>query len=138
GRSVSLLLLDIDHFKNLNDAHGHGAGDAILHGMAQRVAGSIRSVDTVARYGGEEFAVVCPELGPEEAYGLASHLHEAIRDAGFPVEDGVVDVRVSIGVASWPQQATTSTELMRAADAALSQAKASGRDRVAAATVPHR
>jgi diguanylate cyclase (GGDEF)-like protein len=138
GRSVSLLLLDIDHFKNLNDTHGHGAGDAILHGMAQRVAASIRSVDTVARYGGEEFAVVCPELGPEEAYGLASHLHEAIRGAGFPVEDGVVDVRVSIGVASWPQQATTSTELMRAADAALSQAKASGRDRVAAATVPHR
>ena len=138
GRSVSLLLLDIDHFKNLTDTHGHGAGDAILHGMAQRVAASIRSVDTVARYGGEEFAVVCPELGPEEAYGLASHLHEAIRGAGFPVEDGVVDVRVSIGVASWPQQATTSTELMRAADAALSQAKASGRDRVAAATVPHR
>ena len=138
GRSVSLLLLDIDHFKDLNDSHGHGAGDAILHGMAQRVAANIRSVDTVARYGGEEFAVVCPELGPEEALELAAHLHQAIRGSGFSIEDGVVDVRVSMGVASWPQQATTSTELMRAADAALSQAKRRGRDRVTAAVAQHR
>jgi len=138
NRSMSLLVLDIAHFKDLNDSHGHGAGDAILHAMATRVAASVRPVDTVARYGGEEFAVVCPELGPGEAMEFARHLWEAVRGEGFDIGGELVDVRVSLGVASWPQQATTSAELLRAADAALAEAKRRGRDRVAPATAAHR
>jgi diguanylate cyclase (GGDEF)-like protein len=133
GRSTALLILDIDHFREINDLHGHTAGDAILAGVAARIVGSVRAVDRVARYGGEEFAVVCPELDPGQAYAMALSVWSAVRDAPFQVDDTSVDVRVSVGVASWPSQASTSTELLRAADAALAQAKARGRDQVRAA-----
>jgi diguanylate cyclase (GGDEF)-like protein len=133
GRSVAVLILDIDHFREINDSHGHTAGDAILAGVAARVVDSVREVDRVARYGGEEFAVVCPELDADQAYAMALSVWSAVRDKPFDAEGASVDVRVSVGVASWPRQATTSTELLRAADAAMAQAKARGRDHVRAA-----
>jgi diguanylate cyclase (GGDEF)-like protein len=132
-RSVALLILDIDHFREINDVHGHAAGDAILAAVAARVVGSVREVDRVARYGGEEFAVVCPELDPADAHALALRVWSAVRDEPFEVGGTPVEVRVSVGVASWPRQAATSAELLRAADAAVSRAKGSGRDRVRAA-----
>jgi len=133
GRSVSLLILDLDHFRVLNDSYGHAAGDAILAAVAARVSASVRSVDRVARYGGEEFAVVCPELDVASARALAEHLWTAVREEPFDIGGTPVTVRISVGVASWPEQARTSTELLRAADAAMAQAKRSGRDRVAQA-----
>jgi diguanylate cyclase (GGDEF)-like protein len=132
-RDVALLILDIDHFRELNDVHGHAAGDAILAAVAARVVGSVRAVDRVARYGGEEFAVVCPELDPADAHALALRVWGAVRDEPFDVGGTPVEVRVSVGVASWPRQAATSAELLRAADAAVSRAKGSGRDQVRAA-----
>jgi len=87
----------------------------------------------VARYGGEEFAVVCPELDPADAHALALRVWGAVRDEPFDVGGTPVEVRVSVGVASWPRQAATSAELLRAADAAVSRAKGSGRDQVRAA-----
>lgn len=137
-RSVSLLILDLDHFRELNDTYGHAAGDAVLGAVAARVVASARGVDRVARYGGEEFAVVCPELDPTGALALAQRLWDAVRAEPFDVEGQRIVVRISIGVASWPQQARTSTELIRAADAAVSSAKRSGRDRVAQAADPAR
>ena len=132
-RDVALLILDIDHFREINDIHGHAAGDAILAAVAARVVGSVRTVDRVARYGGEEFAVVCPELDPADAHALALRVWGAVRDEPFDVGGTPVEVRLSVGVASWPRQAATSAELLRAADAAVSRAKGSGRDQVRAA-----
>ena len=132
-RDVALLILDIDHFREINDIYGHTVGDAVLAAVAARVVGSVREVDTVARYGGEEFVVVCPELDPADAHALALRVCErrprrAVRRRGHP---GAGPARV--GVASWPRQAATSAELLRAADDAVSPAKGSGRDQVRAA-----
>lgn len=135
GRSMSLLILDVDHFKAVNERYGHGAGDAVLHAIASRIVANVRPVDTVARYGGEEFAVICPELPPDEAVEFGGHLWDAIRRSPFVFGDTRVDLRVSVGVASWPEQALTSTELLRAADAAVSEAKRQGRDRVESAAI---
>jgi len=129
-RCCSLLILDIDHFRDINSLHGHAAGDQVLAGVAARITASVRSVDRVARYGGEEFAVVCPELDPESAVVAAERVWHAVRDQPFMVDGTPVVVRVSIGVASWPRQAGTSTELLRAADSAVTQAKSLGRDQV--------
>jgi diguanylate cyclase (GGDEF)-like protein len=131
GRCCSLLILDIDHFREINSQHGHAAGDQVLAGVAARIGASVRGVDHVARYGGEEFAVVCPELDLAQAVAAAESVWRAVRDQPFEVDGGSVDVRVSIGVASWPQQAVTSIELLRAADTAVAHAKVLGRDRVA-------
>ena len=130
GRCCSLLIVDIDRFRDINTQHGHSAGDKVLAGVAARIAASVRTVDRVARYGGEEFAVVCPELDPEAAVAAADRVWRAVRDQPFVVGDASIVVRVSIGVATWPQQARTSTELLRAADDAAAHAKVLGRDQV--------
>jgi len=129
-RCCSLLIVDIDHFRDVNTQHGHTAGDQVLAGVAARIAASVRTVDRVARYGGEEFAVVCPELDPESAVAAAEKVWRAVRDQPFVVGETSIVVRVSIGVATWPQQVGTSTELLRAADDAVAHAKVLGRDQV--------
>jgi len=130
NRCCSLMILDIDHFRDINSLYGHAAGDQVLAAVAARITASVRSVDRVARYGGEEFAVVCPELDPAEAVAAAEKVWHAVRDQQFEVDGGSVVVRVSIGVASWPQQVGTSTALLRAADSAVVHAKGLGRDQV--------
>ena len=130
-RSCALMILDIDHFSRIIAAHGHAAGDQILAAVAARVTASVRTVDRVARYGGEEFAVVCPELDPGAAVLAAERVWRAVRDQPFVVKGSQVEVRISIGVASWPSQAGTSTELLRAADSAMADAKGLGRDQIA-------
>jgi len=130
NRCCSLMILDIDHFRDINSLYGHAAGDQVLAAVAARIAASVRAVDRVARYGGEEFAVVCPELDPTEAVAAAEKVWNAVRDQPFEVDGGSIVVRVSIGVASWPEQARTSTALLRAAESAVGQAKGLGRDQV--------
>jgi len=129
-RCCSLLILDIDHFRDINSLHGHAAGDQVLAAVAARITASVRTVDRVARYGGEEFAVVCPELDAASAVVAAEKVWHTVRDQPFEVDGASVVVRVSIGVASWPQQARTSIALLRAADSAVADAKGLGRDQV--------
>lgn len=122
---VSLVLLDVDHFKGLNDTYGHQRGDEVLRELAGALSSVCRRVDTPARYGGEEFIVIAPRCTAAESYMLA----ERIRAAMAAVDCGM-RVTVSAGVASWPLHADDADGLVRAADAALYESKRHGRDRV--------
>ncbi|MDF2234938.1 diguanylate cyclase [Albimonas sp. CAU 1670] len=100
GRPLSLMLLDLDRFKQINDRHGHPAGDAVLRGFAARLRAAVRGVDLVARIGGEEFCVALPDADEAEARGVAERVRAAVADAPFPTPEGeAIPVTVSIGVA---------------------------------------
>jgi diguanylate cyclase (GGDEF)-like protein len=130
-RPFSVLMVDIDHFKRVNDMYGHTVGDRVLIEVAHRIRGVLRSeLDTVARYGGEEFAVILPETERDAALVVAEKLRRSISTS--PLQDGIA-LTVSVGVGACPQDATGDpAALLRAADEAMYQAKRSGRDRVAA------
>jgi diguanylate cyclase (GGDEF)-like protein len=121
---VSLVMVDIDHFKSLNDNHGHQAGDEVLRNVAAALTIECRDFDTPARYGGEEFAIVLPGCGPEEAVTIAERLRAAVSKA-----PSVVPITASAGVATYPGHAGDADTLVRAADDALYQSKRHGRDR---------
>jgi two-component system, cell cycle response regulator len=129
-RPLAVLMLDIDHFKQVNDQHGHARGDAVLRELAQRVQEQIREVDTFARYGGEEFVVVLPETTVEGATQLAERICVAVRREPFHAEgEESLKVTVSVGGAAFPAHGSSAATLMRAADRALYVAKNNGRDR---------
>ena len=129
-RPLAVLMLDLDHFKAVNDAHGHPRGDTVLRELAHRVQEQIREVDTFARYGGEEFVVVLPETTVEGAAQLAERICVAVRREPFRHEgEEPLDITVSIGGAAFPEHGSSPATLMRAADKALYVAKAEGRDR---------
>jgi diguanylate cyclase (GGDEF)-like protein len=129
---LSLLLLDLDRFKEANDRYGHQQGDSILRELARRVGASIRDVDTFARYGGEEFVLILPETDAAGAMVVAEKLRAEISARPFRGGPGptLVTVTVSIGVACHPMNGETAVALIRSADIALYRAKAAGRDRV--------
>lgn len=120
---VSLVMVDIDHFKSLNDTHGHQAGDEVLRNVAAALAIECRDFDTPARYGGEEFAIVLPGCGPDEAFVIAERLRAAVAAA-----PSVVPITASAGVATFPGQAGDADTLVRAADDALYESKRAGRN----------
>jgi two-component system, cell cycle response regulator len=126
---LSLVMVDIDHFKALNDQHGHQAGDEVLRNVAAALAIECRDFDTPARYGGEEFAVVLPGCGPEEAMRIAERLRRAVASA-----PAVVPITASAGVATYPAHATDADTLVRAADDALYESKRAGRNTTTAST----
>ena len=132
GRKVSLLLLDIDHFKNVNDRYGHPAGDAVLRGVATMLAAQARDSDVVARYGGEEFAVALPETDRAGALVIAERIRAAIERVDQLTDSGPVRVTVSIGVATFPDDARDKASLVECADKSLYAAKHGGRNRVVA------
>lgn len=134
-RPFSLLLIDIDHFKQMNDRFGHQRGDAILIELAQRVVHhTTRQVDTLARYGGEEFVLILPETGEDGADTVAEKIREEIAARPFGVEgEEPIDVTVSIGYATYPQHGKVGEDVLRAADLAMYLAKARGRNSVAGA-----
>jgi two-component system, cell cycle response regulator len=120
---VTLLMLDIDHFKRLNDTRGHQAGDDVLRRVSATLREQRRKYDTAARYGGEEFCLVLPGLKPEDAPAIAERVREAIATNGC-------DVTASLGLASYPQDAESADSLVAAADTALYASKHGGRNRV--------
>ncbi|MFW5688679.1 MAG: diguanylate cyclase [Spirochaetota bacterium] len=132
GLPIGLLILDIDRFKSVNDEHGHDAGDHVLASVAALVRAQVRAGDIPCRYGGDEIVAVMPGATPEEAILIGERIREAVSRASFsvPGESSHVSVSVSVGVAVFPDDATSSADLFRAADRALYTAKDLGRDRV--------
>ncbi|WP_229072571.1 diguanylate cyclase [Actinoplanes sp. DH11] len=130
---LSMLLLDIDHFKNVNDTYGHNGGDRVLVEVTHRLRELIRPGDVVARYGGEEFAVLLPATGPEQAHEIAERIRRGVSAAPIAVsESRLARVTVSVGLAGMPAAATTD-ELVLSADRALYASKNAGRNRVTSA-----
>lgn len=131
GRSFSLLMFDIDHFKKFNDTYGHQTGDAVLRSFAQLLRRNTRRADICCRYGGEEMAVILPETGLEEAALLAEKLRAQIAGTAFEsAEGGTLTVTSSVGVAAFTKSMENPEDLVRAADKALYTAKEHGRNRV--------
>jgi diguanylate cyclase (GGDEF)-like protein len=129
GRPLACILLDLDHFKVLNDTFGHLHGDEVLRAVSETLSGTLRESDTVYRYGGEEFAVLVREGDLADALLLAERLRDEVSRV-FVGEQGTAKVTASFGVAAAPQHGTTVAELLASADAALYAAKRAGRDRV--------
>jgi diguanylate cyclase (GGDEF)-like protein/PAS domain S-box-containing protein len=131
NRPVSLLMLDIDHFKRVNDARGHQVGDIILKGLSDLLVKQARAVDHICRYGGEEFTVILPETGKAAAMQIAERLRAEVERRPFEIGDGrTIRITVSIGVATYPKEADSPEEVIKAADVALYAAKDAGRNRV--------
>lgn len=133
GRPLSVLMLDIDDFKGINDRYGHPIGDAILQRIVEEIRSEVRGdMDLLARYGGEEFAVILPETPREEGVEVAERIRRRIDERLFrpPDTSDVIRVTVSIGLATFPDDAQTKKELIEKADAALYRAKRSGKNAV--------
>ncbi len=128
SRSISLVMLDLDHFKNVNDTHGHLAGDEVLKATADILREAVRSVDLVARYGGEEFAVILIEIDRASAAEVAERLRCSLEETIVNFEGRELRVTGSFGVACFPDDAGDKRGLIEAADAALYRAKAEGRN----------
>lgn len=131
---LSLLMMDLDHFKAINDSHGHVTGDAVLVSFAQTVLQQVRKVDLVARLGGEEFVVLLPNISAEQATALAERMRVAVHNSQLQVEGQPLSFSVSIGVAQFDPRELSLTSWLARADAALYQAKAQGRNCVVLAT----
>jgi diguanylate cyclase (GGDEF)-like protein len=136
-RPLSLIMLDADHFKHFNDTYGHEAGDNVLRALASVFTRAVRKEDLACRYGGEEFILVMPEAALEIALTRAHRIREEVRRMVVSHAGRALGpITVSAGVASFPDHAATTEALVAAADAALYQAKAQGRDRVVLASLP--
>jgi two-component system, cell cycle response regulator len=134
GQPLSLVIVDIDLFKAINDTHGHSVGDTVLREIASRLSASIRNVDRAARIGGEEFALILPQTSARAAAEVATRALETVRSAPIRVRSDIrLRVTASAGVAALPSDAATAQELFEAADRALYAAKQAGCDRLAAA-----
>lgn len=132
GRPLSFIMLDIDFFKVYNDLHGHLRGDDVLRILAGLLQQNTRDVDTVFRYGGEEFCVIIPEVGKQEAFGMAERIRRVVQAHLFPYEEEERGgkLTVSIGVANLPEDAAEGEELIDMADRVLYRSKQTGRNRV--------
>jgi len=134
SKPLSLLLLDIDHFKAVNDSHGHAAGDEVLREFSRRVRKAVRNIDLACRLGGEEFVVAMPDTDAALALLVGERIRQKIAGERFQVSDGAsLEITVSIGISSLEGREDTPEGLLKRADEALYRAKRAGRNRVAAA-----
>jgi two-component system cell cycle response regulator len=133
GRKLSLIVTDIDHFKRVNDTHGHGVGDQVIRGLGEILRALKRETDVVARFGGEEFCILCEETDATGATLLAERVREELKARVFETDRGPLTVTCSLGVAAFPDDAQKDGQLFDVADRALYAAKQSGRDRVCVA-----
>ena len=131
GRPLSLLLFDIDRFKRINDTHGHLTGDEVLKGVSHRLSARVRTEELMARYGGEEFVVVVPETDHQAALILGEEYRALVADKPFDCDGHVVEVTISIGVATLEGEEIDSEAFIKRADDKLYEAKRAGRNRVA-------
>jgi diguanylate cyclase (GGDEF)-like protein len=127
-KPLTIFMLDIDHFKRVNDSFGHAAGDRVLQVLAQHLMSGIREVDKVGRYGGEEFIILLPGTDERSASKLAERLLEVVRELEIDVDQQVLKVTVSIGIAEYQIGEENWEELLKRADLALYQSKGNGRD----------
>ncbi|MFI7109987.1 GGDEF domain-containing protein [Nonomuraea sp. NPDC050227] len=130
GDTLALLIIDIDHFKRVNDAHGHLVGDEVLAGVAAMLRRELRESDVVGRFGGEEFVVLLPGADVDEARQVAERLRTHIGHMAIPVDDALIRITISVGVALMCVHGDDLIDLLAAADLALYRAKELGRDRV--------
>jgi two-component system cell cycle response regulator len=132
GKPLTVLVIDIDYFKSVNDTHGHDAGDDVLREFAIRMRKSIRGIDLACRYGGEEFVVIMPETDLAVATMVAERLRRRIATEPFPIDHGsrAIDVTISIGIAALGGSGDKAADLLKRADQALYRAKRDGRNRV--------
>jgi diguanylate cyclase (GGDEF)-like protein len=131
GSDFSVVMMDIDDFKHLNDSFGHPVGDRLLRGIAETIRRQMRAVDTAARYGGEEFAMILPRTSMVDGYNQAERIRQQIADYRFTADDQVLSVTASFGIASFPGSGAEDAEsLIRLADRALYRAKRTGKNRV--------
>ncbi|MCX8118290.1 MAG: diguanylate cyclase [Desulfobacterota bacterium] len=131
GSALSLVMVDIDHFKRINDTFGHTEGDKVLKEIALLLKASVRKKDTVSRYGGEEFVLILPDAGLEEAVAISERIRRLVEQTLFDVGKAKIHVTVSLGIANSPShRARTKEDLVRMADQALYDAKRGGRNRV--------
>jgi diguanylate cyclase (GGDEF)-like protein/PAS domain S-box-containing protein len=128
SRTRSAIVMDVDHFKAINDAHGHLVGDEVLTEVGRRLRAGVRDTDLLARWGGEEFCVLTP--GGGSTRGLAERLHAAIGVTPIPTSAGPLTVTISVGYATVSERLTSAVDLLQAADDAMYDAKRAGRDRV--------
>jgi diguanylate cyclase (GGDEF)-like protein len=131
---LSLIICDIDDFKQVNDRYGHAVGDAVLREIGGLLLSRLRRMDIACRYGGEELIVLLPDCGATDALSRATEICAAVRGLRDRAESTLPPVTVSIGVASWPDHGEQIAKVIEAADAALYAAKRSGRDRALPAT----
>ena len=132
GTPFSLILLDLDHFKQVNDTHGHRAGDRVLSESAEAITCVIRECDSAFRYGGEEFAVLLPETNSEHAYSIAERIRKAVKSHKVKVDGATVSVTASLGMAEYYPDLASYGELIALADKALYAAKQGGRNQTVA------
>ncbi|MBF9151225.1 GGDEF domain-containing protein [Novosphingobium jiangmenense] len=130
GASTAVIMLDLDNFKKLNDEHGHAKGDAVLRDVAAQIVGCLRPTDVVCRYGGEELVAILPDCSLEDVLEKAEILRQRIESLSASHECAI---SASLGVATIPETATSATDILPIADAALYAAKKAGKNRVVAA-----
>ena len=131
GRPLSVLMLDIDHFKTINDRFGHQQGDSVLAEIGHIIRTSVREVDSPARYGGEEFLIIMPETEGAQTVAMAERIRQIIEKHEFrSLDDKPMRLTASIGIATFPHNALSEEGLVRKADMALYKSKEDGRNRV--------
>jgi diguanylate cyclase (GGDEF)-like protein len=135
GHTLAVTVADLDHFKDINDRHGHAAGDAVLRAAAERLRSVLRSYDFIGRYGGEEFLIILPACEAGLALSIAERARRALSNAPLEVDGTTLTISASLGVACSSATDTDPAALIQAADQALYRAKAAGRDRIEIQTV---
>ncbi|HUB85727.1 MAG TPA: diguanylate cyclase, partial [Rhizomicrobium sp.] len=132
GKPLAFLIMDIDHFKSVNDTHGHDIGDEVLREFASRISANIRGIDLACRFGGEEFVVVMPDTDMDFASTVAERLRKSVETNPFVISraPGKLNVTISIGIAASLSEGDTAEALLHRADQALYRAKREGRNRV--------
>ena len=130
GRPIAVVMMDVDHFKSVNDRLGHTVGDLVLQELVERLQRVLRQDDVLARFGGEEFALILVEANAENAAFVAERCREAIADTPFDTPSGDIQITISLGVAApEAKDLGTATELLHEADQRLYEAKRAGRNR---------